>query len=369
MTQMTLDFQSTDMGSNSQFINLEVFQACKVYDRTSGTEVVGYKYSLNYSEYSITADIFVVKNNTFVPKGSAYLDTIPCGDILSGFDRNTGNSIVLNILIYVNNSDEVKITKVHPNLTTILNAYLIREKTLRLSPQSDHSSIQWLHYDPSVSMYVINSSFIFVEETDYSNTPSCYYRTSPISTVLSNDYKYANRSTLNICSNEIVEKNAQTIGSISRCPFDSYSHILSCPYYKEDKIKISTIELTSKAKIDTSKNQVYTPDKMYTPDKTIDAYMIRLIDSDTYSVIILEKNNNTGSETVLKKFVYNSIHFNDDASKDKVIEEIRNNIGTILSDYTFDYAHKVTHHIGSISELRKSTEITTKKSYLTSISQ
>jgi len=366
MTQMTLNFQSTDSMPNSQFINLEVFQPCTVYDRVSSSEVAAYKYSLKFSNCPLTVDIFVVRNDTFVPKGSAYLDTISCADVLSDFDKDTSKNIVLNLLVYVNNSDQVKIKKIHPNLSTIINAYLIKDRTLRLIPQNDYLSMEWLRFDPSVNMYVINSSFIFVEETDYSNTPSCYYRTSPISTVLSNDYKYANRATLNICSNEIVEKDAAASGSVSRCPFDSNSHILSCPYYKEDKIKVSTVELLSKAKADMLKTQSYTSDLA---DKIIDAYIIRLIDNDSYSVVISEKDNHTGSETILKKFVYNSIIFNDDKSKNQVIEEVRNTVTAILSDYTFDYAHKVVYHINSMSELRKSAKITTKKSYLTSISQ
>ena len=371
MTQMSFDFQSfvhsfinNEKELGSQFVNVKLFKLSKVHDPVSDSEVTAYKYSYQHDDYPIIVNLFLIKNETFVPQSSAYFNTISCNTVLSDFDQNPHKSIDLNINVYVNNSHLTIIKDLHPNLKTIITSYFINKNgVMRKAPQGSDSLTQWLHYDPSVGMFVIASSFVFIEEVDYSNIPSCYYRTSSDSTVLSNDYKYANRPNLNICSNEIVEKASQGMSAVCQCPFNTNSQILSCPYYKEDKIKISTVELVNKARIDLSTNQAYTPDKVIT------AYIVRLIDNDTYSVLISEKNKDSELETTLKKFVYTSVNFNDNESKDKVIEEIKNTISTIISDYSFDYAHKIIYHINSVGQLRSNTETTTRKSYLVSISQ
>ena len=364
MNQPELDLQYNAQASalNSNF-NLSLFTLIKIYDRLTNNNVLGYRY-FYINDGRTKVNINIISNGTFVPSGYLYLDTVHYGSLIQENLSKSNQADSIEIYCYINLPKDVVVTDVNKNLKIIINSYLINADILRKAPDASADQYSWLTYDPSVSMYSINYEFIFQNDVDYTFTPQCYYRTSSHGVVGSLDYPYANSSTMDVCSNSILQKEAQKFGNICGCPFSKPKQILACPYYKEDRFKLSTLELYSRL-IPREETKSLSD---YAHAKTIECYLIRGIKNDSYSILFIQKDYNTNEENLIKHLVYDNVRFENIEDRNKLIEEARSQLTVILSDYTSDHAHKITNHVENAIDLKKVTERETKKSYLSTLS-
>lgn len=364
MDQLELDLRySPKVGSSNSIFNLLSFTSVKTHDRLVDAEVSAYRY-FYVSDHNIKVNINIILNETFVPSGYAYFDTVYYRPIISKILSELNSASTIDVYCYVNPSKNVLIQDVHKNLKIIINSYLIDSDLLRKLPDSNTQQHSWLTYDPSVSMYSISCDFVFQTDVNYSLTPQCYYRTSPSGTVTSLNYPYANKSAVNTCSNPIVVNGSQKIDNVCQCPFHNPKQILACPYYKEDKFKLSTLELYSRL-VPREESKSLSD---YAHAKTIESYLIRGIENSSYSLSFVEKDHLNNKEVLIKHLVYNDICFDLLEDRNKLIEEARSQLVIILSDYVLDYAHKITNHVENLLDFKNESETKTKKSYLTTLS-
>jgi hypothetical protein len=364
MNQLELDLQyGVKINTLNSAFNLLNFSPIKVHDRLKNESTSAYRY-FYINDHNLKININIIPNETFVPSGYVYFDTLHYSSwVLNALsEMKKGNSETIEVYCYMNLPKGVVINNVNKNLKIIINSYLISSDVLRTAPNQNTEQHSWLTYDPSVSMYSINYDFIFENDVDYSSTPQCYYRTSSSGKVGSLKYPYANSSIMNVCSNSILEKEAQKIGSVCQCPFSGPKQIVACPYYKEDKFKLATLDLYSRPVGDTKSLSDYLH------SKTIDSYLVRGISNDSYSILFIQKDHKTDQENLIKHLVYENISFNNLEDRTNLIKEARSQLTVILSDYVLDYAHKITNHVESALDLKEAPERETKKSYLSALS-
>jgi len=137
---------------------------------------------------------------------------------------------------------------------------------------------------------------------------------------------------------------------------------MACPYYKEDKVKLATLDLYSKLVEDTKSLSDYLH------SQTIESYLIRGIKNDSYSILFVQKDHKNNQENLIKHLVYENISFDNLEDRNKLIEEARSQLTVILSDYVLDHAHKITNHIENALDLKEVPETKTKRSYLNALS-
>lgn len=356
MTQLTLEFNT---GSSIQQLSKHTVQDNfvieKVYDRFMNSETLALKHVADNPEIPIRINYYIIPNNSFCSSGYLYLDLVHYKDSIAQAKEKYSEGSNLSIYCYINMSNSFIISNLHKNLKTIILGYYVNNETFRKVPNPTEEFPTWAQFDPSVNMHMIKVDFVLHVEHDYTGLSTCYYRTSGGSKNPSISYKYANKSTSNICGHETIEADAVRRGALSLCHFDTPSSILLCPFYKEDKFRILTIELYHK---DAPTTTIF---------KVIDSYLIRSITEEVYSIVFEETSLDTGKKSIIKQFSYNDLSFETNDEREKLVEEVRLQAKTILSDYTTHYAHRIVSHVESAQDLKKRSQIAVKASYISNL--
>jgi len=365
MEQLQINFNTTGVNSKlSEYINRysesnTAFNPVHVYDKISGQDTYAIKCTEDWIDVPIRLNIIIIPNETFAVLGYLYFDTVskdssthPVG--AAKLSYSTGGA--LDVVCYMNFSLKTKVVNINKNLHTILNAFYINTNITNFFrvPSPTDKLPDWVTYNPSVGMYVIKSDFVLNIEEDYSNVPTCFYRSGYATKTFSILYKYANEASTSICSNEYLEDLALKDGRIARCLFDQVNDIKSCPFYKEDKMQ-------------PFKTELYSVHNQDSPIAVIDCYIIREILGEHYSIVFEKTDVSTGNTVILKKFSYANTSDKLLAQPDGLISEALLQNHSLLSDYTSDYKINIINYVQSFVELKKKPESNIKPSYLSTL--
>lgn len=360
MNQLSFDFDTTKVVSylenyvkTHQSIS-DNFTVVSVYDRLTSSQQTAIQYNADWPEVPVRICFNIIPNSTATLSGYLYLDTIYGKDLVLPAKQNYLNGAKLEVMSYMNFSNELLVKNIAKNLRTILNAYYINNTVFQNIPSATDELPEWVKFDPSLNMFFIKSDFVLQIDHDYTNTPTCYYRSDSNGKNPSNLYKYANRSSFSTCSHELLEKDAAARGSVARCGFINSGSIIACSFYKEDKFKLLTTEFRSKH------------DETLVVRK-IECYLVREILDESYALVFEETDIINGKKSFLKKFSYGNILIDKIVQKDQFILEASKQNLSLISDYTSDYSYEVINHIQSAVELKQKPTVETKVSYLSKL--
>jgi len=362
MTQLTLDINAID--KSSELLNSNNFGSkfivSSVYDKVVSKVVRSYLYTEKRStDQGVTVNFHLIPDTSFVPQHFVYFDTIYTADNFLARELELQE---VNVNCYINVPKNTIVSDIHKNMKTIISNFYVLGDMLRKKPEAQLNSYDWLTYNPSVSMFCIKADFVLKLTEDYTDTAECRYRTSPIGSNKSAFYKYANKASSNVCGHPSTQANNVDSSSINVCPFIEAKQVVQCPYYTEDKIKISTLELVLK---DDSSYKEWNDNK--TLSKTIEVFLIREILTESYVLSFIEHDLKTQKTSVLKKLSYTFVSFDNYEEKNNLIQEASSILSTVLMDYSKDYAHKIIRHIEDASQLRPSSKTETRVSYLSAL--
>jgi len=374
MDQLQLDFNTTGLDSkwlgyvnNYVFDSISSFKPVHVHDKNSSKDTSAIQCIQNWSEESLIVRVIIIPDDTFVTPGFLYLDTV-------FKDPQPGNSFVnpinearsryahgktLDIVCYMNFPLDTRVISLHRNFKTIIKSYYVQCDNLTGSnlskiPSATDKMPDWITYDPSVNMYVVRSEFVLEMQRDYGNMPTCFYRSGFNSKESSILYKYANKASTGVCSNEYLEEIATKDGKVCQCPYFQPEAIKGCSFYKEDKMTPFQTKLYSMG----DENHLAA---------VIDCYIIRGILNECYSIIFEKTDISSGKKTILKKFSYENVPNETFVQPDALITEalLQNNL--ILSDYTSSYKAVLLNHVQSFVELKKKPETKGASSYISTL--
>lgn len=374
MDQLQLDFNTTGLDSKwLEYVNsyvagsISAFKLVHLHDKTSSKDASAIQCIQNWSEEQLIVRVIIIPNDTFVTSGFLYLDTVfkdpqpgcsfvnPINEAKSGYQYGK----TMDIVCYMNFPSDTKVVGLHKNFKTIIKSYYVRCDNLTGSslskiPSATDKMPDWITYNPSVNMYAIRSEFVLEMQRDYTNTPTCFYRSGFNGRENSILYKYANKASTSVCSNEHLEEIAMKDNKVCQCPYFQPDAIRGCSFYKEDKMTPFQTELYSMG----DENHLAA---------VIDCYIIREVLNECYSVIFEKTDVSSGKKTILKKFFYANVPNETFAQPDALITEalLQNNL--ILSDYTSSYKAVLLNHVQSFVELKKKPETKSVSSYISTL--
>jgi hypothetical protein len=361
MTQLDLGFKATQVSTYTEnhlkkYFFSDKFIVTSVYDIVTDCQQNALRYDFDWPEIPIKISFNIIPNANFTALGYLYLNTVSesAADLISSAHKNYANGAKLEIMCYMSFSNELLIKDVDKNLKLIISSYYINDTVLRNNPSHNTELPDWLKFDPISGMFFIKSSFVLRIEHDYTNTPTCYYRTDCNGRDPSSLYKYANRATSNICSNKSLEDAAAKQNSIAQCKFPNFGSITVCPFYKEDKFKLLTTEFYSEH----DENRII---------RKVECHLIREIINESYILLFEEVDTVSNDRSLLKRFSYGDTLVGKVDQKDQLIAEAIKQNAFLVSDYIPDYQHRVINHVQSAAELTQNQEVETKVSYLSKL--
>jgi hypothetical protein len=356
MTQFALQYiQGCDSEDLSNYISGKDFFIEKVYDRITNYHVSAIKCTVDYPQDAIKVNVIIIPNKAFCIPGYVYFDFVYHANTVAVARDGYSQGRALSVYCYMKILDNSAIAGFTSNLRPILLAYYVNNPTFRSSPLATEDLPNWVCFDPSVNMHMIKTDFVFNMRFDYTNTPTCYYRTGSGSKAFSVVYKYANSTLSSVCGHPQLEAEALKRDMVSRCNFITPDSIISCPYYKEDKFRISTIELSSKGMSSDS------------PIKVIDSYLLRNITHEFYSIIFEETCLTSGTISTIKRFSYNDLFFVTDEDREKLIAEVQKHTAVLLADYAADYNFNTTYDVQTAEDFRRGLQVAAKPSYISKV--
>jgi hypothetical protein len=171
--------------------------------------------------------------------------TIPYNTIL--WDTILNENGHTDHIIYYNLNKYQKVKSV--NESTFSQIYFGYFKHGKFShvPNPDNNDLpNWVSFNPERKAYNIRFDYVLIIEQDYSSVSVCDHYTSPITSVMSNDYQYANKPAFtHICSHpSIVEANKTLNPSVCFYINDQQSFI-GCPLYSTKPIYTNSASLKS----------------------------------------------------------------------------------------------------------------------------
>lgn len=374
MDQLQLNFNTTGLdGKWLEYVNKYVadstssFKPMHVHDKNSSKDASAIQCTQNWPEEQLVVRVIIIPDDTFVTPGFLYLDTVfkdpqpgcsfvnPINEARSRYEYGK----TLDIVCYMNFPPDMKVINLHKNFKTMIRSYYLKCDNLTGSSLSKIPSVtdripDWITYNPSVNMYAIRSEFVLEMQRDYANIPTCFYRSGFDGKENSILYKYANKASTSVCSNEYLEEIAMKDNKVCQCPYFQPDAIRGCSFYKEDKMTPFQTELYSMG----DENHLAA---------VIDCHIIREILSECYSIIFEKTDVSSGRKTTLKKFSYANVSLGTFAQPDALITEalLQNNL--ILSDYTSSYKAVLLNHVQSFVELKKKPETKSVSSYISTL--
>jgi hypothetical protein len=294
-------------------------------------------YSKNFT-YFITDDNGNVEEQSFVFDPTIPYNTAKWDTILN----SNGHT---DHIIYYNLNKYQKISSINVDTFNQIYKKYFKKSYFSTIPDLNNNNIpNWISYNPEEKMFYLRFDYVFNLIEDYSSIPVCSHYTSPITSVVSEEYHYANKpSFTHICSHPTIVANNNTLNptichyvhdrkSFSICPLYSFSSI----YYKS--VLLKSINSDSILNIAAEANVTHSATK-------VSAKIFEVLTDQIIHEIELD-------------FIPDS--------KDSIINEFDQLFTTVISAY--DSTHVITESSIEVEENQNVSPVTiSKKSYISSL--
>lgn len=197
------------------------------------------KYPANFT-YSVPDGYGNTEEQQFVLDSSLPFNTAKWDTVLDS------NGHTDHIMYYNINKYQVISSINGETFHQIYNAYF-KKSFFSSAPKVNADNIpNWSTYNPEEKVFYIRFDYVFNVKEDYSSLPVCKHYTSPMTSVMSDTYQYANKpSFTHVCSEPNIVKSNKTLNP-SFCHYVHEKQSFSlCPFYASEPIYFKSVTLKS----------------------------------------------------------------------------------------------------------------------------